>query len=63
MARLGAAIIAYDNPGTELAGQEIGQDAFPTVSETQIYNDVGAQRKNSSIRNGTILSGLPNAVN
>jgi hypothetical protein len=48
MARLGAAIIAYDNISTEMTDQEIGKNAFPTISETQINYDVGAQRKNSS---------------
>jgi hypothetical protein len=43
MACLSAAIIAYDKARVEMTGQEIGQDAFSGVSETEIYNDIRAQ--------------------
>ena len=43
MARLGPAVIAYNQAGAGLAGQEIGQEAFSAVSETKVYNDVSTQ--------------------
>jgi hypothetical protein len=50
MTCLRAAVVAYDNPRLEMAGQEIGEEAFTGVSKTKIYYDVGAQGENTPVK-------------
>ena len=43
MAGLSAAIITHHHAGAGMAGQKIGQEAFPGISKTKIDNDIGSQ--------------------
>ena len=41
--RLSAAVITHDNVGSQMTNEEIRQQAFAGIPETQVNDDIGAQ--------------------